>query len=88
MNALASAGFSCTAPDGAYYILADFSAIDSARDDREFALWLAETIGVATVPGTSFYGEPGRGTTRVRFAFCKTFETLGRAAERLERLAG
>lgn len=86
MNALSGAGFSCTAPDGAYYILADFSAIDSTRDDREFALWLAETIGVATVPGTSFYGEPGRGTTRVRFAFCKTFETLGRAAERLERL--
>lgn len=87
MNALVSAGFSCTPPDGAYYILADFSAIDSGKNDREFALWLAETIGVATVPGTSFYGEPGRGTTRVRFAFCKTFETLGRAAERLERLA-
>jgi aminotransferase len=87
MTALVNSGFSCSAPDGAYYILADFSAIDSARSDREFAIWLAETIGVATVPGTSFYGDSGRGTTAVRFAFCKTFETLGRAAERLERLS-
>ncbi len=86
MNALVKAGFSCTAPDGAYYVLADFSAIDSKRNDREFAVWLAETIGVATVPGTSFYGDPGRGTSSVRFAFCKTFETLGRAAERLDLL--
>jgi aminotransferase len=86
MTALSSAGFACSAPDGAYYVLADFSAIDSARNDREFAVWLAENVGVATVPGTSFYGEPGHGTSAVRFAFCKTFETLGRAAERLETL--
>jgi aminotransferase len=86
MNALTGAGFICGAPDGAYYILADFSAIDQSRDDREFAMWLAETIGVATVPGTSFYGDPGHATSAVRFAFCKTFETLGRAAERLESL--
>ncbi len=87
MTALLKAGFSCGVPDGAYYVLADFSAIDSARTDREFAVWLAETIGVATVPGTSFYGDPGRGTSSVRFAFCKTFETLGRAAERLDLLS-
>ena len=86
MTALVQAGFSCSAPDGAYYVLADFSAIDSGRNDREFAVWLAESIGVATVPGTSFYGDAGRGTAAVRFAFCKTFETLGRAAERLEAL--
>lgn len=86
MAALEKTGFACTAPDGAYYVLADFSAIDSRRDDREFAIWLAETIGIATVPGSSFYGEPGRGNSTVRFAFCKTFETLGRAAERLEAL--
>jgi aminotransferase len=86
MTALTKAGFACTPPDGAYYVLADFSALDAGRSDREFAVWLAETIGVATVPGTSFYGDPERGTSSVRFAFCKTFETLGRAAERLERL--
>jgi aminotransferase len=86
MNALSKAGFKCAAPDGAYYVLADFSAIDSKRNDREFAIWLAETVGVATVPGTSFYGDPNQGTSTVRFAFCKTFETLGRAAERLHTL--
>ena len=87
MTALVKAGFSCGVPDGAYYVLADFSAIDPGRSDRDFAVWLAETIGVATVPGTSFYGDPGRGTSSVRFAFCKTFETLGRAAERLDQLS-
>ncbi|MES2357886.1 MAG: aminotransferase class I/II-fold pyridoxal phosphate-dependent enzyme [Gemmatimonadota bacterium] len=87
MTALVKAGFSCGVPDGAYYVLADFSAIDPGRNDRDFAVWLAETIGVATVPGTSFYGDPGRGTSSVRFAFCKTFETLGRAAERLDQLS-
>jgi aminotransferase len=88
MTALVQNGFSCTAPDGAYYILADFSSIDPRRTDREFAVWLAETIGVATVPGSSFYGTAGGGSTSVRFAFCKTFETLGRASERLDRLGG
>ncbi|HEY8309110.1 MAG TPA: aminotransferase class I/II-fold pyridoxal phosphate-dependent enzyme, partial [Gemmatimonadaceae bacterium] len=86
MNALIKAGFGCSAPDGAYYVLADFSAIDHGRTDREFAIWLAETVGVATVPGSSFYGDPDRGSSSIRFAFCKTFETLGRAAERLELL--
>jgi len=86
MTALVGAGFSCTVPDGAYYVLADFSGLDSSRNDHEFAIWLAETIGVATVPGTSFYSNPDLGTTSIRFAFCKTFETLGRAAERLEQL--
>jgi aminotransferase len=86
MNALIRAGFGCSAPDGAYYVLADFSAIDHGRTDREFAIWLAETVGVATVPGSSFYGDPDRGSSSIRFAFCKTFETLGRAAERLELL--
>jgi aspartate/methionine/tyrosine aminotransferase len=87
MTALLKAGFACSVPEGAYYVLADFSAIDKGRSDRDFAVWLAETIGVATVPGTSFYGDPERGTSAVRFAFCKTFETLGRAAERLDQLS-
>ena len=87
MSALHGAGFKCTAPDGAYYVLADFAAIDAGRNDREFAIWLAENVGVATVPGSSFYGSSDGGTSSVRFAFCKTFETLGRAAERLEKLS-
>jgi aspartate/methionine/tyrosine aminotransferase len=85
-TALSKAGFKFTMPSGAYYILADFSEIAPKKDDREFALWLAEEIGVATVPGSSFYSEPEFGRSVVRFAFCKTFETLGKAAERLARL--
>lgn len=87
LAALGRAGFECVAPDGAYYVLADFSAIDRKRNDREFALWLAEEIGVAVVPGSCFYSDPEMGASLVRFAFCKTFETLGRAAERLGKLA-
>lgn len=87
-TALSNAGFKFSLPNGAYYILADFSAIAPEMSDREFALWLAKDVGVATVPGSSFYSEPILGRSVVRFAFCKTFETLGKAAERLGRLGG
>jgi aminotransferase len=53
----------------------------------EFALWLAKDVGVATVPGTSFYHDPRLGETVTRFAFCKKKETLERAAERLAQLS-
>ena len=88
MTALTTAGFDFCIPNGAYYILADYSSLDRKRNDHEFALWLAEKIGVAAVPGSSFYSpENDDGSRMVRFAFCKTFETLGRAAERLAKLA-
>jgi aminotransferase len=82
VEALAEAGFAFSIPEGAYYILADFSAI-SDRDDVTFAKWLAEEVGVATVPGTSFYHHKELGAHSIRFAFCKKFETLKRAAARL-----
>ncbi len=82
---LVSAGFECRCPDGSYYLLADFSRI-SDKPDVEFAVWLAREIGVATVPGSSFYREAVRGRTQVRFAFCKTIETLQDAVGRLMRL--
>ena len=85
-DGLVSAGFRCSRPHGAYYILADFSSLSDAPDD-EFARWLAREARVASVPGSSFYSEPARGRNRVRFAFCKTVETLERAAERLSALA-
>ena len=81
--ALEEAGFKFSLPQGAYYVLADFSAL-SSDDDATFARWLAKEVGVATVPGSSFYhpGSP-EGKTLTRFAFCKKLETLERAAERL-----
>jgi aminotransferase len=82
VSALDEAGFKFYSPEGAYYILADFTAISDLRG-VEFALWLAKEIGVATVPGTSFYREPKLGEHVTRFAFCKKRETLEKAAERL-----
>jgi aspartate/methionine/tyrosine aminotransferase len=85
MAALLSAGFRCVAPEGAYYILADFSAV-SALPAPEFARWLTVEGGIATVPGTSFWSHPEDGTRFTRFAFCKTHDLLEAAVQRLERL--
>ena len=82
VSALQEAGFKFSAPEGAYYILADFTELSDLRG-VEFAMWLAKEVGVATVPGTSFYHEPKLGETVTRFAFCKKRETLEKAAERL-----
>lgn len=81
-GALREAGFRCTPPQGAYYVLADFSGIADLPDD-EFSLWLTKEIGVAPVPGSSFFSRPELGQRLVRFAFCKTEELLRDAARRL-----
>jgi aminotransferase len=81
-DGLVAAGFSCQPPNGSYYILADFSSLSDLPDD-EFAVWLTGERGVASVPGSSFYSDPKDGRTQVRFAFCKTIETLEKAAEKL-----
>jgi aspartate/methionine/tyrosine aminotransferase len=80
---LSEAGFGCRRPDGAYYILADFSQISDMPDD-EFAVWLAREVGVASVPGSSFYSGSSNGRTQVRFAYCKTVDTLTEAVARLK----
>ena len=82
VRALEEAGFKFSVPEGAYYVLADFSDLSSLPDD-EFARWLTREIGVAPVPGSSFYHDPAFGRRLVRFAFCKKLETLERAGERL-----
>jgi len=84
-SALREAGFKFSVPEGAYYVLADFSDL-SSESDRDFALWLATEGGIATVPGSSFHATPGLGGNYVRFAFCKKTETLDRAAERLRAM--
>jgi aspartate/methionine/tyrosine aminotransferase len=82
---LQEVGFKFTKPEGAYYIFADFSEI-SKKNDVTFAKWLVEEVGVATVPGSSFYNDKKDGRKFVRFAFCKKFETMKRAADRLADL--
>ena len=84
---LSAAGFRCRAPEGAYYVLADHSSL-SDLDAMAFALRLAREARVACVPGSSFFSEPERGRTLVRFAFCKRLETLEEAVDRLVRHFG
>jgi aminotransferase len=85
MAALQTAGFQAVAPEGAYYILADYSAI-SDLPPPEFARWLTINGGIATVPGTSFFNRPEDGARLTRFAFCKTQEVLEAAARKLSAL--
>jgi aminotransferase len=91
VGALGDAGFRCRAPEGAYYVLADFSEL-SGEDDDTFARRLTREAGVATVPGSSFFHRDGNGPAGgrnlVRFVFCKKMETLEEAADRLRRFAG
>jgi L-glutamine---4-(methylsulfanyl)-2-oxobutanoate aminotransferase len=82
---LENAGFETFTPDGAYYIMTDISAFGFA-DDVEFTRHLIQEVGVACVPGSSFYSIPERGAQQVRFCFCKKDETLELAAERLVKL--
>ncbi len=85
-DSLREAGFTFSVPEGAYYVLADFSDI-SDLPDHEFARWLTSEIGVAPVPGSSFFrGGSDGGKNLIRFAFCKKNETLVAAGERLAML--
>jgi aminotransferase len=84
---LEKAGFKTFRPDGAYYIMTDISGF-GFKDDIEFTGHLIREIGVACVPGSSFYSEPALGSQQVRFCFCKKDETLLSAAERLSKLHG
>jgi len=86
LNNLQAIGFDCVRPSGAYYIMARFDKF-SLEDDVTFAKYLAETIGVAVVPGSSFYrDEIPDGRNYIRFCFCKQFATLEAAVERLKKL--
>jgi aspartate/methionine/tyrosine aminotransferase len=86
MPALTAAGFQCFRPRGAYYVMTDISAF-GFKDDVSFAKYLVQEIGVACVPGSSFYRDPHEGARQVRFAFCKKPDTLDEAARRLAKLA-
>lgn len=84
-QALVEVGFKPYRPRGAYYIIADIHHF-GFPDDVEFSHYLVKEIGVAVVPGSSFYQDPQKGSQQVRFSFCKKVETLRQAADRLRRL--
>ena len=84
---LENAGFRCFLPAGAYYVMTDIGALTSSGDVA-FAKHLVEQIGVAGVPGSSFYFDPASGSSQIRFCFCKKYETLSAAGLRLALLSG
>jgi aspartate/methionine/tyrosine aminotransferase len=84
VGALETAGFAPRRPQGAYYVLCDITPF-GFEDDTKFARWLVSEVGVAGVPGSSFYSEPALGKHLIRFTFCKTHDVLSAAAERLMR---
>jgi aspartate/methionine/tyrosine aminotransferase len=82
---LEEAGFRCFVPRGAYYIMADISGF-GYPDDMAFARHLIENVGVAAVPGSSFFLDPHDGSQLIRFCFCKKYETLKEAQVRLKKI--
>ncbi len=82
---LRNAGFGVFEPRGAYYAMTDISAF-GFPDDVAFADWLVREVGIAVVPGSSFYSNPEAGSQQVRFAFPKRMQTLEAAASRLSSM--
>lgn len=84
MAILEEAGFQAITPEGAYYVMADYSAVQPDMDDVTFARWLTTEKRVAVVPGSSFYrGNPDASRGVIRFAFPKKLDTLEEARQRL-----
>ncbi len=93
LSILEKSGFTVYKPRGAYYIMTDISRFKfdakkypAASRDVSFAKYLVETIGVACVPGSSFYNDAQDGASQVRFTFCKKEETLAAAEARFANL--
>ena len=85
LNALSSAGLTPITPAGTYFVMVDISDLNFP-DATAFCRYLTTEIGVAAIPPGTFYLDPAEGASLVRFAFCKTEETLTQAAERLQKL--
>jgi len=83
LSGLRKLGLKYTEPQGAYYVMVDISEFE-AKDDVVFCEWLAEVVGVAAVPGSSFFRENVHHL--IRFHFAKNIETLQEALDRLGTL--
>ena len=86
LDILGRHGFATYQPGGAYYVMVDVAKFGFSSD-TEFALHLVKDIGVATVPGSSFYSDPASAPQTVRFCFSKRTETLQEADRRLAALS-
>src|SRR3954454_12261037 len=85
VETLTGAGLRCFVPRGAYYVMTDISGL-GFQNDVAFVRHLIETIGIASVPGSSFYSRSGGGSQQVRFCFCKKYETLEAARRQIQQL--
>jgi aminotransferase len=91
LGAVEAAGFVAYRPRGAYYILTEAAHLlkrHGLDDDTAFAMFLVKEVGVATVPGSSFYAHGELGRTKIRFCFPKTDDVLREAGQRLLKLRG
>ncbi len=84
LRILDETGFESNPTRGAYYVMADVSHL-GLGDDVEAAMQITKEVGVAVVPGSSFFSRPELGKHLVRFAFCKKLETLEEAGARLRK---
>jgi aspartate/methionine/tyrosine aminotransferase len=85
LSILEASGVKCYQPQGAYYILANIAEF-GYKTDVEFTHYLMKTVGVAVVPGSSFFSRPELGHKLVRFCFSKKPETMAAAREKLIKL--
>ena len=87
-ESLLNVGFLATLPQGAYYIISDTNKVQNyfgTKNDVDFSLELIKKCHVATVPGSSFFSDPKKGSNFVRFTFCKKLETLEMAKTKLQK---
>ncbi|GAC1400912.1 MAG: pyridoxal phosphate-dependent aminotransferase [Ktedonobacteraceae bacterium] len=87
LSALQSSGLTCVAPEGTYFVMADFSGVFQGTS-LEFTHHLIQNAGVACIPPDTFYGQEHAhiGKNYVRFAFCKSDAMLQQAHRRLAQL--
>ncbi len=87
MQVIDAGGLSAIQPEGTYFVMGDFSQVFDGND-VEFCKHLIEHIGVATIPPSAFFSPEHKylAENHIRFAFCKSDETLEQAAERMVKL--
>jgi len=83
LDCLDEAGLVYTKPQGAYYVMVDCAAF-GVKDDREFCRWMAREVGVAAVPGSSFFHEPVNHLIRLHFS--RSEAILAETGKRLQKL--
>ena len=85
LDGLREVGFTASPPEGAYYLFADYRSVPAlaAMTPTDAAMHLIREVGVATVPGDNFYATGNEGDRYLRFAFCRSMETIEAGLERL-----